>query len=78
MMSILTIRLPEDICNRLLELADATGRSKSYYVREALIEYLEDIEDIYAADERCEELKAKKSHTIPLKEIMSEYEVLDD
>lgn len=43
----LTVRLPEDIEARLQALAKATGRSKSYYARQAILERLEEMEDAY-------------------------------
>ena len=43
----LTVRLPEEIEARLQALAQATGRSKSYYARQAIVEKLEDMEDAY-------------------------------
>ena len=46
----LSVRLPEDIEKRLDALASATGRSKSYYVRAAVMAKLEDMEDIYMAE----------------------------
>ena len=46
----LTVRLPDEIDNRLTALAEQTGRPKSYYVREALENYLEDLEDLYTAE----------------------------
>jgi RHH-type rel operon transcriptional repressor/antitoxin RelB len=76
MMTALTIRLPEDIQNRLFELSENTGRSKSYYIREALIEYLEDLEDIYLAEKELEDLRANRTHTIPIEEVMKEYDLL--
>lgn len=42
----LAIRLPEDIELRLNNLAKKTGRSKTFYVREAILEYLDDLEDL--------------------------------
>ena len=36
----LAIRLPEDIESRLDFLAKATGRTKTFYAREAILEYL--------------------------------------
>ncbi len=45
---ITSIRLPEGMARRLEELAATTKRSKSYYVKEALATYLEDLEDIAA------------------------------
>lgn len=45
---ITSIRLPEGMHRRLEALALATKRSKSYYVKEALATYLEDLEDLAA------------------------------
>ena len=43
----LTMWLPEDVEARLQALANATGRSKSYYARQAILEKLEEMEDAY-------------------------------
>jgi len=48
----LAIRLPSDIEARLDERAKRTGRTKTFYVRQAIIEHLTDIEDIYLAEGR--------------------------
>ncbi len=48
----LAIRLPEDVETRLNQLALKTGRTKTYYAREAICEYLDDLEDYYLADAR--------------------------
>ena len=45
----LAVRLPEDIENRLSELARKTGRTKTFYVREAILEHLDELEDKYLA-----------------------------
>ena len=45
----LAIRLPEEIESRLAALASRTGRSKTFYAREAILIYLEDLEDYYLA-----------------------------
>jgi RHH-type rel operon transcriptional repressor/antitoxin RelB len=50
----LSIRLDPKIEKRLEALAARTGRTKSYYVREAILEHLEDMEDRYLAIERLE------------------------
>jgi RHH-type transcriptional regulator, rel operon repressor / antitoxin RelB len=65
----LAIRLPADIEARLEDLAKRTGRTKSFYVREAIIEHLADIEDIYLAESRLEELRAGKSQTFSLADV---------
>lgn len=41
----LGIRLDPQLARRLARLAKRTGRSKSYYAREAIRQYLEDRED---------------------------------
>lgn len=46
----LAIRLPEEIENRLAILAKATGRTKTYYAKEAILTHLEDLEDRYLAE----------------------------
>jgi len=66
----LGIRLPEDMEKRLAALADATGRSKSYYAREAILKHLDELEDIYLAEKRAEDIRAGRSETIPLEEVM--------
>ena len=50
----LAIRLPEDIENRLNALASKTGRTKTFYAKEAILQHLEDMEDKYLAIERLE------------------------
>ncbi len=48
----LALRLPPKIEQRLDALARKTGRSKSYYAREAILRQIEDIEDDYMARRR--------------------------
>ncbi len=48
----LAIRLSPDIEKRLDELAKKTGRSKTHYAREAIVEYIDDLEDYYLAVDR--------------------------
>lgn len=50
----LAIRLPDEIEKRLDILAKKTGRTKTYYVREAVMDHLEALEDIYLSLERLE------------------------
>jgi RHH-type transcriptional regulator, rel operon repressor / antitoxin RelB len=48
----LAIRLNPEIESRLERLAKRTGRTKTFYAREAILEHLDDLEDIYLATER--------------------------
>ncbi len=50
----LAIRLPEDIEARLTALAAKTGRTKTFYAKEAILEYMGDMEDKYLAIDRLE------------------------
>jgi RHH-type rel operon transcriptional repressor/antitoxin RelB len=66
----LAIRLPPELEARLEQLAKATGRSKTYYAREAIEEHLADLEDIYLAEKRLEDHRAGRGRTIPLKDVL--------
>ena len=48
----LAVRLPPDLEKRLDVLAKKTGRTKSFYAREAILRQIEDIEDYYLARRR--------------------------
>jgi len=45
----LAIRLQADVEKRLDRLAKKTGRTKTFYAREAILQHLEDLEDYYLA-----------------------------
>ena len=45
----LAIRLHPDLEERLAVLARKTGRTKTFYAREAIEQHLEDLEDYYLA-----------------------------
>ncbi len=67
----LALRLPPDIEKRLVALAKKTGRTKSFYAREAILEHLDDLEDGYLALKALEE----GGEPIPLEEVMKKYGV---
>ena len=48
----LALRLPPEGEKRLDDLARKTGRTKSFYAREAVLEHLADLEDAYLAEQR--------------------------
>ena len=73
----LAIRLPEEIESRLEALAKATGRTKTFYAREAILEYIDDLEDIYLAEKRLEDLRAGRSRTYTLEEVERELGLVD-
>jgi len=65
----LAIRLPEKIEKRLDRLAKKTGRTKTYYAREAILQHLDDLEDIYLAESRLAEIRAGRTRIGHRKEI---------
>jgi RHH-type rel operon transcriptional repressor/antitoxin RelB len=69
----LAIRLPAEIEARLEALAKATGRTKTFYAREAILEHLDDLEDLYLAEQRLIDIRAGKTQTVPLEEVMKRY-----
>jgi RHH-type rel operon transcriptional repressor/antitoxin RelB len=73
----LAIRLPQSIEKRLEKLARRTGRTKSFYAREAIVQHLEDLEDIYLAERALERIRNGEDDTIPLKDVMKRHGVED-
>ncbi|MGD0961916.1 MAG: TraY domain-containing protein [Methylomonas sp.] len=71
----LSIRLPEDIEDRLKNLAARTGRSITFYVIEAIRDHLDDLEDLYLAERELEAIRAGQSRATPLAEVMKRYGV---
>lgn len=50
----ISIRLPPEITKRLNQLAKRTGRTKTFYAKEAILEHLDELEDIYLSLDRLE------------------------
>ena len=69
----LAIRLPLDIEERLADLAKKSGRTKSFYARQAILNYLEDMEDAILGEKRLAEFEASGEKAIPIEEVMREY-----
>jgi len=69
----LHVRLAQSIEKRLEKLARRTGRTKTFYVREAILEQLAYLEDLYLAERTLERILRGKEHTIPLKNVMNRH-----
>lgn len=63
------IRLDEETEARLTRLAERTGRSKSFYVREATLEKLEEYEDYYLAKDALDEFRQTDDASIDLADV---------
>jgi len=66
----LAIRLPPEIEERLEALAYRTGRTKTFYVREAIEKHIDDLEDLYLADAELARVRAGRSKPQSLAEVM--------
>ena len=67
--NVLSIRLPEDVKSRLDALSKATGRPVAYYVRAAVVEHLNELEWVYDAAARAEEVRAGIRETRSLDDV---------
>jgi len=69
----LAVRLPTSIEKRLEKLARRTGRTKTFYVREAILQHLENLEDVYLAERALDRIRSGKERTVPLKNTMKRH-----
>ena len=69
------LRLPDEVARRLKRLADRTGRRETFYMIEAIRRHLDDLEDLYLAEQRLSELQAGRSQAEPLEEVMERHGV---
>ena len=73
----LALELPPELEARLEELAALTVRSKADIVREALIEHIDDIEDLAVARQRLIESRARREKFIPVEQLIERYGMED-
>ncbi|MBJ2259772.1 MULTISPECIES: TraY domain-containing protein [Pseudomonas] len=67
------IRLPSELEN----LAKATGRTKTFYAREAIVAHLDDLEDLYLEEQRLLGNREGRSESVPLEDVMKRYGLAD-
>ncbi len=68
----LSIRLEKALDVRLERLAKVTGRTKSFYVRQAIVDQIQDLEDAYLARKVVARVTAGKERVIALEEVERE------
>jgi len=73
----LSIRLSEDLDARLERLARLTGRTKSFYVKHAIEDQIEDLEDLYLARRVAKRVAEGRERLITLDEAERELDVAD-
>lgn len=67
----ISVNLGKDIEARLAHLAKATGRTKTFYLRQLVEEHLDDLEDVYLAQQALERIRAGEA-TVPLEQVMKD------
>ena len=67
-----SLRLPPELNQRLSHLAEQTGRSKTFYMLEAIRDHLDDLEDLYLAEQRLIDVRAGRSRTVSLDDVERE------
>jgi RHH-type rel operon transcriptional repressor/antitoxin RelB len=68
-----SIRLDPKVEQRLDRLADVTGRTKAFYLRELIEAGLEDMEDLYLAEQATIARRAGRTKSIPIEDVMKRY-----
>ena len=68
----LGVRVPSEIEQRLSHLAEVTGRTKTFYAREAILAHLEDLEDYYLAERVMERVRKGEERLFSLDEVERE------
>ncbi len=63
----LAVRIDPETEKRLTALAERTGRTKTFYAREAILTHLDDLEDFYLAEERMRDFRSEDA--IPLADL---------
>ena len=72
-----SIRLPDEINERLDFLARQTGRTKAFYIREALAGMIDDLEDYYLAADILERIRKGKESTHSATEVRKNLGLVD-
>ena len=63
------VRLSDEHYERLQRLAARTGRTATYYIREAVEEHLAELEDVYLAEKAREDVRAGRVDPVSLDEM---------
>ena len=73
----LALRLPKEIERRLEALAKKSGRSKSFYAREAILEHLDDLEATYLSDKILKRISTGQEKTYTIDELEHALDLAD-
>ena len=70
----ISLRLDPKLDARLERLAKRTGRTKTFYVREAITAQIEDLEDLYLAERVADRVARGLEDTVPIDDLAREIE----
>jgi len=70
-----SVRLPVEAEQRLNNLATATGRTKAFYIKEAILSHLDEMEDVYLAEKTLERIRKGREKTYALGEVVKELDL---
>jgi RHH-type transcriptional regulator, rel operon repressor / antitoxin RelB len=73
----ISLRLPSDVDARLSALSALTGRTKTFYALEAIIEHIDDLEDAHLSAEILARVRAGTEARIPLTDLLAEHGLAD-
>lgn len=73
----ISLRLPADVENRLSALSALTGRSKTFYAVEAIVEHIDDLEDAHLSAEILARVRAGTEARITLNDLLAEHGLAD-
>lgn len=73
----ISLRLPVDVEHRLAALSALTGRSKTFYATEAIVEHIDDLEDAHLSAQVRTRVRAGAEARIPISDLLSEYGLAD-
>ena len=70
-----SVRLPTEAEQRLNDLAAATGRTKAFYIKEAILGQVDEMEDVYLAEKTLERIRKGREKTCTLDEVEKELDL---
>ena len=69
----MSLRLPAEVEDRLSALSALTGRSKTFYATEAIVEHIDDLEDAHLSSEVLARVRARIEGRVSLSDLLGEY-----
>ena len=70
-----TFELPQSMAKRIARAARRSGRSIDSIIREGILRYLDDLDDIHSAETQLPALREGRDRTYTLDEVMERFGV---